>query len=189
MQKWWDEQHEKFNINGEKKYITGSALQSYLDFYQCSTQYAKAKTVFEIGIGTGRALREMENKDRYATDISEIAKERVKDITNVTDIPIKCIDIAFCNLVAQHVNDETLQEILKYGLASLKPTGILCMQFADAKASNIYSKELMLKGGILRNESQSAELVNQEGKIVFTIPKRYFNGGSVWWYGYHIRRK
>ena len=191
--KWWDEQHKIYdNNNNTYNYITNSSLNMYIDFFECLDLYIKATNILEIGIGTGRALKEMKDKNLYAVDISEIAFNRIKDIAKtyyIENLPNNIIDLIFCNLVAQHVTDDELNKIFKYGIDSLKEDGTFLIQCADSLNKNTESKELYDKGGKLRDiETVSKMIKNANGKITYTTNKRYFNGGSIWWYGLHIRR-
>jgi len=192
IKNWWETQHELFNTGGEIEFITSSALGSYFDFFKCEELYNNAESVLEIGVGTGRALKEMTNKKLYATDISDKALDRVKDIAetcHTEELKENVIDLAICNLVAQHISNETLSNILKYAIASLKINGTLVLQHADALGDNEYSLKLILEGGMLKDKETVKKIVEENnGVITFEVPRRYFNDNTVWWDGIHIRR-
>ena len=170
---WWERNH----LSDNRKWLTGSSLTQYLDFFEVHAEYRKAHKVLEVGIGLTNAITSMfkDGKEVYATDISEAALNKVSSfvhtfqLSELNKLPLNSIDIVFSFLVAQHINDEMLIYHLTHILPALKKDGIFCLHYAGELNgnSNGQGQVAQQKGGIVRTSTDMKNLVRSaKGMIV-----------------------
>ena len=128
-QGFWEQKHR----SGELYWLTGSRLANYRAYYGIDPK--PGQKVTEIGIGTGAATREFTalKCEVSAVDISHEARKRVCGFA----VPYKSTelllvppaDLAIMHLVAQHVDTDTLRDLMRVPLA---PSGMFHFQTAWA---------------------------------------------------------
>ena len=190
IQDWWETAHKSAN----RRWLTASALSSYLKFFDAEDVYNKAHYILEIGCGTCVATKQMDDVGKNLTvlDISQQALKTASQwattvhSSEIKLLPANYFDLAISHLVAQHMNDTDLQDQLTYVIKSLMDNGRFLLQFADAKN---HPQEFTIRheerGGMLRRPFQMTGLVeNVGGKVIKNIERKINN--NVMWYGYHI---
>jgi len=129
----WDSYHKSNN----HYYLTGSSLMSILNLHKINIPVGL--TIMEIGVGSGKCtkeLHEMGNKI-IGIDICNSALNKVKKFATVfltkemVKIKRNSVDIAICNLVFQHCDNDMAKFILKNSFNSIKIGGFLSCQFAN----------------------------------------------------------
>ena len=176
LDEWWENAHEQRNI----KWLTGHWLAQYLEYFKVHEEFRNAKSILEIGVGSGNAVKGMLAHDKAVScvDISEIALEKLKpfvhetyNVTKMSKIPAQSIDLAFSVTVTQHIDDKMLDHHLKYAIRSLKKDGIFCMQFSECegKRDRMIKKpmEAQKHGGWSRTPEEMKQIIeNQNGKVI-----------------------
>jgi len=190
---WWETAHK----NQDKKWLTGSTVRSYLDFFKAYEIYAKAEIVLEIGCGMGRATQQMacnDSKDVTVMDISVIALAQIMSIARMFNskghmyLPTDYFDLAISHLVAQHMCDADLYAQMRSVIRSLTASGVFLLQFADAKGRPpSYTIAHEKGGGVLRTPAEVGERVEAFGGEVVETVERKINSNVTWW-GLHIMR-
>ena len=195
IQQWWDRCHQEYQDDGTKVFITGSSLDQYIEFLQLEDIYGSAEKILEVGVGTCAATRHMYLEGKLLTllDISDVALERAREYGNIRNardiesLPADTHDLAISHLVAQHMNNDDLVYQLTYVIRSLKDTGILAIQYADAPTRNNNTLDIEKGGGVLRNVPEMTALINAAGGRIKTIlSARHFATTAAWWNGMHI---
>ena len=158
--------------------------------------------VLEIGVGLGKDIIELNNLgiNVYALDICEEAIEVVRNVVKgywlhtalEGVLPSDFFDVGISHLVAQHMNDNDLRYQLKNVIRSLKLTGRLAIQYAQAKVENSVAQVDMLgaemMGGVLRTINEMAVLVENSGGCI--LQDTEIQKGPDWtWRCIHIGRK
>lgn len=130
-QNFWDQQH----ITSNSTWLTGSFIDAYLRFFQITVDELRDRCVLEIGVGLGRATRELAKiaKEFYCSDISQTALDKLEDCTphrflsrDLKNIPP--VDLAICYLVTVHCNDLEVMRIVND--VRLSDTGRMLVQFS-----------------------------------------------------------
>ena len=188
---WWDEQH----ITHNRKWLTSTSLEKYVEYLEIAKEYNLAETVLEVGCGTGRATREL---CLYKTvDVLDISDVAIANVANVirqgylcpTQLLGNTYDLIIHHLVCQHMTTSDFGNQLCELIRSLKDTGILALQFADAPGRNPNNLEAQQHGGILYSTIEIAAMVLECGGSVIKIsdPITFEHVAAVW-YAAHIRR-
>ena len=122
-----------------KRWLTGSSFSQVAELHNLENYGdLNSKTILNVGVGLGACTQELSRKSKEidVLDISERALERVKSYTRRQFISSKYemlptleYDLIIHNLVAQHMNDEDLSDQLLHLKNSLKPSGVLTIQF------------------------------------------------------------
>jgi hypothetical protein len=152
-------------------FLTGSSLNQYLDLFKCHNHYNVSSNILEIGIGEGQVVKEMFNngKNITTTDISENAKDKIKDIAsyyhlnNIDKIEKNIFDIIFCHLVVQHIDDNMLEYHLKHLIPTLNDRGIYYIQYRGKHEINIDKSvdELCKYGDVTRDPEYFKNIVEK----------------------------
>jgi 2-polyprenyl-3-methyl-5-hydroxy-6-metoxy-1,4-benzoquinol methylase len=114
MDTFWEEKHK----NNDVYWISGTNCAHYiLDLHKIPRNISGLQ-ILDIGIGNGNLSRFLYNNGNIINccDISKNALDNVKHfaktyLTNELE-KIEPVDIAICNLVFQHCNDNEVQRIL-----------------------------------------------------------------------------
>ena len=157
-------------------YLSSYKLNQYLELFQMYNKYSLSNTILEVGIGNGNALQEMynDNKTLYALDIVQNALNKVKNIAktylidDIQKIPKNSIDIIFCHLVVQHINNDMFEYHLKNIIPCLNESGVYCIQYRENLNQNIDSKDFETEqncklGDVLRTPVEVENLINTCG--------------------------
>jgi SAM-dependent methyltransferase len=193
---WWNRVHQRT----ERLWLTGSDPAHVWRFLGVSDRLLPGQTVLDIGVGEGQMSRALHARGLRvsALDIAPVALDRVRDITERQFLPAQLdtlppgyFDWALSYLVAQHMSDDALRAQITAVVRSLKPGGILAMQFADVPGfdrSRRNSPAEQKMGGEVRGPAEMARLVEGAGgRIVWhgepwVIPSA---GGAVF-YAVHV---
>ena len=132
---FWQEKHKRQHA----LWLTGSYLGKLCQIH--SVYAPKDKVVLEVGVGLGRATRELAvDNEVYAVDISQVALDNLgNDVekkflsADMCDIPDNTVDWAICHLVFQHCVNDAIEFILKQTIRILKPGGLFILQSGDSK--------------------------------------------------------
>jgi len=157
------------------------------------------QTILDVGVGTGGMARHLHAAGCvvHSMDITPVALEKVAGVTErrwltTESLPPDTFDLAICHLVAQHVNDEDLTAELENILQSLKPDGMLSIQFASHPAWTIgreQTAEACRDGGVCRMPDHAIQVVERAGgKVVSEIDIRGFPGVKTRWFALHCRK-
>lgn len=112
-------------------WLTGSSLDDLLSAYKLPAPVGLDVT--EIGVGLGHATRALAQVNRVtAVDVVEEAVAPLRDVVATTLLTPNLqkaapADLAFCHLVFQHCDTETVEHLLG---APLKPGGTFAFQTA-----------------------------------------------------------
>lgn len=171
---WWEQQHQQ-----QSGHLSGNPLRNAVDFLHLRRFLKPGATVLCIGVGTGGWMEEMYRLGihMYGLDISDISLARVKrqciqtyNETNMKDLPADTFDLAVSYYVAQHMTNENLEEQFRYVLPSLKPDGILAIQFmapVQFGEEPKWNQEIGTPPGrVLRSLLQMNELAFRGGGII-----------------------
>lgn len=195
----WDRRHETQDI----RYLTDSAAKQVLEYLQLDRVLKQPRTVLNVGVGTGRCSRELvsQNHRVYGLDIATKALERCNDIlcdsyTHAGELPDDLFDIAICHLVVQHMADVDVIDMFRNVLRSVKPDGVLAVQYASPTKPQIYREDLhaQLEGLVQRTPQHFARLVELAGgMIIGECASMQFDTDTGTehneWNGAHIRRE
>lgn len=195
---WWREKHLYSGSCAFKTNDGGPGMWRSLDIQEFLLPGINA---LEIGVGLGKDIKELNDVgiNVYALDICEEAIEVVKDIvkgywlhSTLERLPSDFFDVGISHLVAQHMNDSDFGCQLKNVIRSLKSTGRLAIQYAQAKVENSVAQVDMLgaemMGGVLRTTNEMAVLVENSGGCV--LQDKEMRRGPNWiWRCIHVERK
>jgi len=178
---WWEQHHK----NKNKKWLTGTSL-NYIK--NCSDIKPKG-TILVVGVGLGNDSRELIKEGNIvdALDVSNIALTKAS-FRNTFIFPEKqppenTYDYIIMFLVAQHVNDEVLDIELGQLIKSLKPEGVLLLQYYENDIK--YHGELAEQhGGVSRSKQEMEDIVHKNKGIVC----KYINIEEHKWGVMHIVR-
>lgn len=190
---WWNEQHR----NKNRHYLTGTSTDKYVEFL--GIDLSGKKKILEIGVGLGIATKELAAMGHEVTgwDISEVALANAAEWLTESYRPHeyhKCksnkFDLAICYLVAQHMNDNDLSELLHQVCRVLKSTGMLAIQFADGPVYNAHTAILQRIGGCLRSNHKMSDMAKEAGfEIILDIFEKNWEHTDNSWKGYWLRRQ
>jgi len=188
---YWEHQHKVNN----KKALTGSTLQQYLQFFGLTDSFLQDKVILEIGVGMGIATRHLGilTDDLDVLDISEVAINKVsnwivKGYLDPKELEDNMYDVAISHLVAQHMSNADLLNQLTHVIRALTPDGVLYIQWADANGDNGEDYDAQASGGVLRDMEEMERLVAQAGGVMHMITTKGINN-NVQFYGARVRRK
>lgn len=171
-QDFWDKHHRTSNIT----WLSGNNLKSYLKFFQITENDIRGKTVLEIGVGLGRASRELAALAQrlLCADISEVALQRLEDQVedrysskDLAQAPQA--DLVLCHLVSVHCNDQEVQRMLND--IQLSAQGEIMMQFsgpADDGEITEKAHDMFVKNGshYFRTQQAIKDLVESTNKKI-----------------------
>lgn len=195
---FWEEKHKLQT----KENLTNSSFESTCKCLGIG-EISSSWNILVVGVGTGRCTRDMYElgcKNIDALDISELALENVKGVTqnrflSESDLPENNYDLVYSLHVAQHMSNKHLKIQLYKLIRSLKPSGLLAIQFIDAPDDNPTTSredsEVMQKmGAVVRTPEFVEDLVNQCGASVIWKSKVHASTKyDVWSYVFHARRE
>jgi hypothetical protein len=159
-------QHRQKN----KRYLTGSTLDQYCQFFRIDKNILRDKTILEVGVGLGIATQEL-GAMTVKLDVLDISRTAISNVIH----SIRCgflsdtilndneYDYAFSYFVSQHMDDDELSIQLFEVIRSLKSSGTFYLQWVDAEGDNGQDFEAQSKGGILRSVEDMHVLVGKAG--------------------------
>lgn len=133
-QTFWDQQHTVSN----QTWLTGSTVDAYLGFFDLTRDDLTNQKILEIGVGLGRASRELAElaKEFYCADISQVALDKLSDSVaqrfltkDLHQVPE--VDLVICHLVTVHCVDAEVIRILD--AIALSENGRIFMQFSGPR--------------------------------------------------------
>lgn len=188
MNNFWQEQHKTKN----EYWLSGTNNAEYiLDLHKIDRNINNNK-ILDIGVGMGHLSRYLHSKKNtmFCSDISQIALDNLNDIASTyltSDLSrIEPVDIAICNLVFQHCDDNEIQRILKD--VQLKDSGFFTFQFAflrEGEEPNHKVKHLISIGTHhFRSLDKIKEMVKIANKKIIEIsePIHYYGDENFSWY-------
>lgn len=197
IKNFWENAH---NMRTEL-WLSGYSLEKVWNGLNIINKLVPNIKVLNIGVGLGNETIELsQHKDTIidVLDISEKAIDSVKNITraqylssNIFNLPINEYDIVVSHLVTQHMNDEDLNEQIKYVLRSLKPDGIFAMQFAFVDGVNMapQGEDKQTAGSVIRSLSEIEKIVkNNNGYLSWISDVITFKHTASKWQYVHIKR-
>jgi len=188
MNNFWQEQHK----NKNEYWLSGTNNAEYiLDLHNIDRNISN-NTILDIGVGMGHLSRYLHSKNNtmFCSDISQIALDNVNNIATTYLTyelsRIEPVDIAICNLVFQHCDDNEIQRILKD--VQLKDSGFFTFQFAflrEGEEPNNKVKHLISIGTHhFRSLDKIKEMVKFANKKIIEIsePIHYYGDENFSWY-------
>lgn len=182
---FWDQHHTTSNST----WLTGSMVNAYLEFFNLSRDFLSDKSVLEIGVGLGRASRELVkcSKQFYCSDISQVALDKLSDVVehrfltgDLSKIPP--VDVAICFLVTVHCPDREVIRILND--INLTAQGQILVQFSGPHEDGVISdraRETFVDNGshVFRTTSDIQQLVDRTNKRIqqFLPPRTVHHDG------------
>lgn len=171
---FWNNAHSQ-----ELEYwINSSNSNDILNYHEIDINI-NGKIIMDIGIGLGYLTKYLsKNNNVISVDISKVALEKVKECAYKTYhtselLKIEPVDLAICNLVFQHCDDEEVERIIKE--IQLKDDGIFSFQFAflrENEEPNDFVKELIKnKTHYFRSLEKIINFVTTCGKKIVSISK------------------
>jgi Rps23 Pro-64 3,4-dihydroxylase Tpa1-like proline 4-hydroxylase/SAM-dependent methyltransferase len=166
------------NAHSKKLYywINSSNSNDILNYHNFN-QNISDKLILDLGIGLGYLTEYLSKNNKViSVDISDVALEKVKEFAyktyNSSELSkIEPVDLAICNLVFQHCDDEEIERIIRE--IQLKDDGIFSFQFAflrENEEPNDFVKELIKnKTHYFRSLEKIKEFVNKCGKKIVSI--------------------
>jgi SAM-dependent methyltransferase len=187
MDIFWEENHSSQN----DYWLSGSNTAEYiLNVHKLNN--ITNKTVLDIGVGLGHLCRYFYSKGNrvIGCDISQIALNRISNFAktyNTKDLSkIEPVDLAICNLVFQHCNDDEVARIIKD--VNLKPGGIFTFQFAFLRDNEPPNENVqnLIKNGThhFRSLDVIKNMISKTNKhIVDILPQMdYYGSENFSWY-------
>ncbi len=172
MEDFWNNAHSK-KLN---YWINSSNSNDILNYHNFN-QNISDKLILDLGIGLGYLTEYLSKNNKViSVDISDVALKKVKNIAyktyNTSELlKIEPVDLAICNLVFQHCDDEEIERIIRE--IQLKDDGIFSFQFAflrENEEPNDFVKELIKnKTHYFRSLEKIKEFVNKCGKKIVSI--------------------
>jgi SAM-dependent methyltransferase len=201
VKNFWEDAH----INNTRLWLTGSGVQEVWGYMGILDRITPNLKVLNIGVGLGVETNQLSSKKVIidALDISEAALNRVKGVARkcylasaIDELPVDEYDIAVSHLVTQHINDATLADQIKYVVRSLKPDGILAMQFAflletdyEGRYNEIQNEESQKGGGVIRRLQDIEKIATDNGgKITWISDVRDYEHTPTKWQYVHIQK-
>jgi len=193
---FWNKAHTENN----RTWLSGSDLEGVWGALNILNRLIPGITILNIGVGLGDETISLSQKNVIVDvlDISQVALERVKDKTrhqylssNIYQLPINEYDIAVSHLVTQHMNDEDLNEQVKFVLRSLKPNGIFAMQFAFVNDNDVVPQGEIsqMHGGVIRKLSEIEKIViNNNGYLSWISDVTKWAHTPARWQYVHIKQ-
>jgi len=186
MENFWNNAHsEKM-----KYWIDSSNINDIFQNHKIDKNI-NDKLILDLGIGLGYLTEYLsKNNNVISVDISNVALEKVKNYAYKTYhtselLNIEPVDLAICNLVFQHCNDEEVERIIRE--IQLKDDGIFSFQFAflrENEEPNDFVKELMKnKTHYFRSFEKIKEFVDKCGKKIVDIsePMHWYEKENFSW--------
>lgn len=208
IQDWWNGVHQRnhpFWLSGTpgpevwKRLDVTSILQG--DSSGWIFRWFRPKrhlTVLNIGVGLGLCTRDLAalGCDVHAFDISPLALQRVTDVattwlaSDAARLPASTFDLALSHLVAQHMTNADLAAQLKAVIRTLKPSGLLAMQYSSLDSAGTPPNEQLnstKSGSVFRDPSAVGDMVKDAGGEV-VLAKQIQRHDNILWHIVHVRR-
>lgn len=200
---FWENAHK----NSMQEWLSGTHLRELKINLQLDDLLKENIEVLNIGVGLGVCTKELVEMGCTVDvlDISDIAIEKVKDITRKQylasyehALPKNKYDLVISYLVSQHMNDVNLNRQLKYVIRSLKTTGTFALQFAfidDYELMKNDQKRIQgeiaeTTGGVIRPLEDIQRFVEENGGyITWTSDVVHSEHTIAKWQFVHIKRK
>lgn len=178
-------------------FLSSYQLYQYKQLFNIYSKYTDSTTILEVGVGEATAMIEMnkDNKILLAVDIAQEALNKVKHfaqtflLNELDKIQKNSIDLIFCHLVVQHINNNMFEYHLKNLIPCLKDDGIYCIQYRENLHENIPSsvfeteKNCMI-GEVLRKPNEVKELIELcGGKVIndyMALSGEHIEFGGKW---------
>lgn len=180
MENFWNNAHS----NKLEYWINSSCSNDILNYHNFNKNISD-KLILDLGIGLGYLTEYLSKNNKViSVDISDVALKKVKDFAyktyNTSELSkIEPVDLAICNLVFQHCDDEEIERIIRE--IQLKDDGIFSFQFAflrENEEPNDFVKELIKnKTHYFRSLEKIKKFVKKCGKKIVSISK------PMHWYG------
>jgi hypothetical protein len=169
---FWDNAHFK----KLKYWIDSSNSDDILTQHQIDKNISD-KLILDLGIGLGYLTKYLSKNNKViSVDISNIILEKVKEFAyktyNTSELlKIEPVDLAICNLVFQHCDDEEVERIIRE--IQLKEDGIFSFQFAflreNEEPNDIVKQLIKNKTHYFRSLEKIKEFINKCGKKIVNI--------------------
>jgi len=168
---FWNECHISKNGMG----LTGSEYNKTINFLKLNDYLRTGLKVLEIGIGMGYTIKGFSEMGCFpsAVDVSKIALEKIEKYCektytpdNMIEMPENYFDIIIVFNTVQHIYTDLLIFELKNCLRSLKPDGIMAIQFVSTprvKDDSGLDKNTNTGESFFRNKEYFAELIKSFG--------------------------
>jgi SAM-dependent methyltransferase len=183
---FWNEKHS----NNDKYWLSGYKKDDI--FYIHKLKDVNNLKVLDIGVGLGYFTKELYDlgNEVYACDISEIALSNVKNYAKTyltSELKnIEPVDLAICNLVFQHCNDNEITRIINE--VNLRNNGIFTFQFAFLRENEEPNEKIknLIKNGthFYRSLDKIIDIVEKSNKKIIQIldPIHYYGDENCSWY-------
>ena len=143
-QEQWDSNHLK---STDDNYVTGASIEEVASYH--GFEVPKSKTVLEIGIGKGYAIKDLYKlgNKAIAVDVSPVALHNVFSFADGTYLSenlseIKPVDLAFSHLVFQHNHEYEVARMIND--VQLTVDGFFSFQFATLVPGKTVLSELII---------------------------------------------
>ncbi len=199
---WWDACHTGRHPEAEF-FLTGSGGPEVWDSLEVTPLLTPGRAVLNIGVGQGHCTRALAARgcEVSALDISRHALAKVATVIRagylasaLEELPPGAFDLALSFLVTQHIDDAALAAQLAAVVKSLKPGGLLAMQFAYRPEPGLEGVDESLAscqtGGVCRSLGHMDRLVFAAGgEIVWARRTGLFPQYKSGWYAMHVVRR
>ena len=194
MEKFWAEMHAK----GDGPALTGSSLANMCDVLGLPLRrFTPGLRLLEIGIGMGKATREMAARgvEVSAMDICNEALRKVSTVArglhlhrDANELVSDTFDVATSLLVTQHMSETDVLWQFPHVLRSLKPEGRFIVQWAGSRIEgendlpdtilgqygpvDAITPVGMISGRMVRTEEHATALIERCGGTVLEVRGR-----------------
>ena len=176
IKKFWDNKHTQ----NHKGSLSGCQYQETVDFLQVADRLKEPCTVLEIGVGLGYVTQGLKDHGHsvHALELSDVGRKRVRwiceKIYSLADpLPPNFFDVILCNNVVQHVPTKTLKVEMKEVVNSLKPDGVMSIEFVGDGVSEDLGDNPTMKmlacGRLCRSEGFMTRLFAECGGTSTTV--------------------
>lgn len=185
LRTFWIEAHKC----GDVRWLTNTPLSDLTKNLYSKFLVKRADTILNVGVGTGRCTKELDalGKKVAVLDICEEAfaglrrsglSDRVLTFTDAGKLPDNRFDLALCHLVVQHMTDVDLFPLLRGIVRSLKPSGLLALQYASPPGpEHRYAEDVQRQreGRVQRTPDHIRRVLRVVGaEVAFESPERTF---------------
>lgn len=198
-EQFWNEAH----TSGVHLWISGTPPKEiYGRLHVRQLLSGNGLSILNVGVGEGYCEVDLHRKGHFvdALDISEVAIKKVEKFVgsgflSAHDLPESKYDLIIHHLVAQHMTHKELEEQLFQMIRSLKPLGLLAMQFASSQITPEFNasdddKTLVMSGGVLRSKRLIREIVeNSFGLIKNFYEKENWSNSDCQYITVHIAKR
>lgn len=194
MESFWEINHKNNNDWWISSDITGINILNYHDI---DINISNLK-ILDIGVGAGNlTIYLSKNNTMISCDISNSALNNIKDYAKTYHTSelknIEPVDLAICNLVFQHCNDNEITRIIND--VNLTDTGIFSFQFAflreNEEPTNYVKKNIENSTHFFRSLPTMIDIINKSNKCLVNISKpiHFYGNENFSWYIIKIKNK